>query len=158
MKANRIIDITAFAFLIFAYAMGVLLFLFSDLYKLGTVTTVLTLVLMVISGGTFLIYLLRSKWGCCPYCKAVISKRNIWFTWKHRVLACHGCGKTLVIKRRLSVWYKIIQIAIFVSLFAFPMIFLDSGYYDLIWIYMFMIMIPIIFIFQIRCAKLEKDT
>ena len=155
MRTNRIIDIILFAFLIFAYVIGVLLFLFLDLYKRGTVTTVLTLILMAISGGIFLIYLLCIKWGSCPYCKAVISKRNIWFTWKHRVLLCPGCKKILVIKR--PAWMKIIPIAFFVAMFAPPIIFPDSGYRGLICIYTFMIMIPIIFIFQIRFAKLEKD-
>ena len=157
MKTNRIIDIILFAFLIIAYAIGVLLFLFLDLYKIGTVTTVLTLILMVISGGTFLIYLLCIKWGSCPYCRAVISKRNIWFTCKHRVLACPGCGKTLVIKRRLPVWHKIMRIAIPV-LFAFLIIFSNWKHHGLIWIYAYMILIPTIFIPQIYYAKLEKDT
>ena len=157
MKIIKITDILTFAFLIFVYAIGVLLFLFLDLYKLGTVPTVLTLILMVISGGTIIIYSLCIKWVCCSYCKAVISKRNYWFIWKHRVLACPGCGEMLVIKRSLPVWYKIMQIAFYVSLFAFPIIFSYSGYRGLIWIYTFMILIPTIFIFQIYYAKLEKD-
>ena len=152
-------DIFTFIFMIFMYIFSCLLFLILPLSKISTIELTAGIVLIVITSGIMITYLSLNKWSVCPYCGAIISKRNYWFFWKHRALFCPGCNKLLVIKRSLPVWFKIFSppIVFIISSIIFSLKNSFSETYGTIWFFILMLYVTSYLLLSIYYAKLDKD-